>query len=272
MKIFITLVLVTIVGYTLYYFYQQGDITDPMISLSDLPKKRPVKTIIEVGTQGGMLPVSHKLYMAQDSCYQKHWAYQTKNKTYFKLTNTEFDQLYAVFVKNKFDKLKTKEVRTYDRGGVSVYLRLGNKTYQIHDSGGTYIKASSREAFKNVLAAIRALANKKLTPLKKTLEVKIDSSIVKLSQAGYLNSYTATINQGFDKKQAIPALSSFKILPGNHQFRVSFTTKEPLPNGKKYLSGDIQFNMTPSLKGMRIAMPPVIDSLNKHPKLILSTY
>jgi hypothetical protein len=272
MKIFVTLVLVTIIGYTLYYFYQKGDITDPMISLSALPEKRPAKTIIEVGTQGGMLPVSHKLYIAQDSCYQRHWAYQTKNKTYFKLTPAEFDQLYAVFVKNKFDKLTTKEIRTYDRGGVSVYLRLGNKTYQIHDSGSTYIKASSREAFKSILAAVRALATKKLAPLKKKLEVKIDSSIVKLSQAAYLNSYTAAINQSFDKKQVIPALLPFKILPGNHQLRVSFTTKEPLPNGKKYLSGDIQFNMSPRLKGIRIAMPPVIDSLTKHPKLVLSTY
>lgn len=272
MKKIIILVFVVLMGAGLYYFYQKGDITDPMISLSALPHKRPARTIIEVSHQGGMQPVSKHLYIGSDSCYQRHWAYQTKNKTYFKLSPTELDQLYAVFVNNKFDKLKTREVRTYDRGGVSVYLRLGSKNYQIHDSGSTYIKKSSLDAFKNVLNAINALVARKLEPLKQAFEVQIDSNIIKLSHSGYLGSNTAELSQGFDKKQGIPASLSFKILPGNHQFQVSFTTKDPLPNGKKYLSGDIQFTVNPETKGLMINMPPAADSLAKRQRLLLKTY
>ncbi|WP_299464853.1 hypothetical protein [uncultured Microscilla sp.] len=266
------LLFVIIAGGVFYYFYHQGAIPTTLVSVSKLPKKRPENLVIEVSKQGGMLPVSKSIYISQDSSYQKHRAYQTENKTYFTLNASELDQIYATFVNNKFDKLKTHNIRTHDRGGVSIFLRINRTTYKIHDSGSTYIHKGSKAAFSNILSSIKSLVNKKLTPLKQDFEVKIDSNITQLSKSGYLGSHTAGISHGFQKNQPIPGSLSFRLLPGKHLLRINFTTKAALPNGKNYLAGDLTFTVTSDTKGVMVKMPAPKDSLNNRQKLGLSVY
>ncbi|EAY26155.1 hypothetical protein [Microscilla marina] len=264
------LLFVILAGGVLYYFYQQGAIPTTLMSVSKLPKKRPENLVIEVSKQGGMLPISKGIYISKDSCYQKHRAYQTENKTYFTLNASELDQIYATFVNNKFDRLKTRNIRTHDRGGVSIFLRINRATYKIHDSGSTYINKGSKAAFSHILSSIKSLVANKLAPLKQAFEVKIDSSIAQVSQSGYLGSHTADISHGFQKNQPIPGSLSFRLLPGKHLLRINFTTRSALPNSKNYLSGDLKFTVTSDTKGVMVKMPAPKDSPSN--RLLLLTY
>lgn len=254
------LIFIVLSGGVFFYLYQKGNPFDVLLLPSQLPQKRPVNMVIEVGHGGGMLPVSKGLYISKDSCYQKRRAYQVKNKTYFKLTPQELDQLYQVFVANKFDCIKTYHTQTHDRGGTSVYLRINRKTYQVHNSGNTYIKKSSQSRFSKVVTTIKAMAATKLHPLKQGFEIQLSPEITRLVEAGYISSHTADINKGFNKEDSITSKQPFQILPGNHRFQLSFNTKDTLANGKKYLGQYFQLVVDQSIKGIKVFMAPTQDS------------
>ena len=140
-----------------FYLSQKGLLPNNPLASSSLPQKRPQGMVIEMHNGGGMLPISKGVYISADSCYQQNQAYRTKNKTYFKLSAKELDQLYQTFVHNKFDLIKTQHSQTHDRGGTSIYLRINRKTYQIHNSGSTYIRKSSQSNFSNVANSLKSI-------------------------------------------------------------------------------------------------------------------
>lgn len=254
------LIFIVLSGGALFYFSQKNNLPDALLLPSKLPTKRPTNMIIEVGHGGGMLPVSKGLYISKDSCYQKRWAYQVENKTYFKLTNQELDELYQAFVTNKFDRIKTRHIQTHDRGGTSVYLRINRKTYQVHNSGNTYVKKSSQGRFGKVVTAVKAMATTKLQPLKQGFEIQLSPEIIRLVEAGHIGSHTADINKGFNKGDSIATKQPFQILPGNHHFQLSFSTKNTLVNGKKYLGQRFQLVVDQSVKGISVFLAPKQDS------------
>jgi len=249
---FVILLLVAAVG--IIFFLSQKDLlpNNPLVS-SKLPSKRPQGMVIEMYNGGGMLPISKGMYISADSCYQRNQAYSTENKTYFKLSSQELDQLYQSFVSNKFDLIKTQHSKTHDRGGTSVYLRINLKTYQIHNSGSTFIRKGSQSNFSNVVNTLKKTVNAKIAPLLQDIRVQITQKIINLSQSAYVSSETANISQGFKKGENIPAQLSFKFTPGKHQLRMSFTTKDTLANGKKYLAGNFQLEINQSTKGLLIS-------------------
>lgn len=252
MKTLLSLLVLVVLSGGIYYFYQKGDITDAMLTISELPKDRPDNMVIEIGNGGGMLPISKGIYISKDSCYQSRWAYEAKNKTYFKLSASELDQLYKVFVDNKFDGIKTRHIQAPDRGGTSVYLRINRKTYQIHNSGGTFVKKSSAGAFKEVVSTVKNMVASKITPLKQGFTIWFYAPVRHLIASGHVGSATADISQGFKKEDALPDSLHYQILRGSHRFRLSFTTKDTLANGKTHLGGTFLLDIDANTKGIKV--------------------
>ncbi|OJJ19552.1 hypothetical protein BKI52_22355 [marine bacterium AO1-C] len=236
----------------LFYLSQKGILPDNPLAVSKLPKKRPKGMVIEMGNGGGMLPISKGVYISEDSCYQRNWAYRVENKTYFKLSNQELDQLYQTFVDNKFDRIRTLHSQTHDRGGTSVYLRINRKTYQVHNAGSTYIRKGSQSNFGEVVSNIKKIVAAKISPLLQDFSIQLNQEVIDLSLSGHISSPTANISKGFKQGDNIPNNITLKFLPGKHHLRISFTTKDTLTNGKKYLGGAFELNINPSTKGIRV--------------------
>ena len=237
----------------IFFLNKKGLLPDNPLQISELPTKRPSDMIIEVSKGGGMLPISKSLYISKDSCYQRHWAYRVENKTYFTLSDAELDELYKAFVDNKFDLLKTYHSQTYDRGGTSVYLRINRKTYKINDSGGTYLRKYSLDNFKNILNKVYNLVATKTTALKQDFDIHLEQSIIDLSISGHISSSTADYSKGFKKGETFVNKVSLKLVPGKHHFRISFTTKDTLPNGKTYLGEAFKLDIDKTTKGINIS-------------------
>src|ERR1043166_4412616 len=120
----------------------------------ELPEKRPDKIVVQLYDGGGMTPEGDEYYISEDSCYAKFWREKATNYVHFKLTREQLDSLYAVLYTNQFERIGTKEMETYDRGGITIYLRFGDKNYTVSDAGSTYIKEGWHDQFNAVTSAI----------------------------------------------------------------------------------------------------------------------
>ena len=93
----------------------------------------------------------------------------------------------------------------------------------------------------------------KTTALKQDFDIHLEQSIIDLSISGHISSSTADYSKGFKKGETFVNKVSLKLVPGKHHFRISFTTKDTLPNGKTYLGEAFKLDIDKTTKGINIS-------------------
>lgn len=127
---------------------------------------------------GGMLDLRTEIFISNDSC---SWSYRKNGREKhipFQLSEKELNQLYGLFVKNKFHLIKSRsEGEIYDRGGVEISLNVDGTSYRQNNSGSYFIEDEWKQNWENVSTAITSLTNRKLDEKKFPCHVLIDPSI-----------------------------------------------------------------------------------------------
>jgi hypothetical protein len=183
----------------------------------ELPEKRPDKLVIQLNDGGGMMPEGDEYYISADSCYAKFWREKATNYVHFMLTKEQLDSLYAVFYTNQFERIGTKEMETYDRGGISIRLSFGDKNYSVSDAGSTYIKESWHEAFNAVSAAIIRTAVPSIKERQAPVTIRFSKELLADSFALYFSAENFSFNTDSGRKETI----HYTMLRGQHSFHVS---------------------------------------------------
>ena len=181
---------------------------------TSLPAKRPDKMIVELYEGGGMLPESTNYYISEDSCYVKFFKNQAANILRFKLSSASLDSLYAVFYENSFDKITAKNSETFDRGGVSVTLRYGDKNIDKEDAGSTYINEVWQKNFYAVVTAIINQANKVVKENTVPFVVKFDKRLLVDS----LTFHFEVENFSYSSDSGHKETARFSLLRGAHTY------------------------------------------------------
>ena len=189
-----------------------------------LPEKRPKDVVFNYNEDGGMLPVGKNYFISADSSFANYYMYDARNKIYFNVSTEELDELYNIFYKNDFDKIKTFEEMVYDRGGNKVSISWkGEKIYK-SNTGISFIEKEWQEEYRVILSAIGKLVAPKINELKINFTLKIDTSIINLDKVTKIiidDDITY-----YSSKDGIKDSISLNLIPGEHNVRVSVTNKE----------------------------------------------
>lgn len=185
----------------------------------ELPEKRPHKIVVELYDGGGMSPEGTSYYICNDSCYVKFWRGQTTNILHYSLDSAQLDELYKTFYTNYFDKIKTKEMETYDRGGVTIYFRFADKNYTVSDAGSTYLLESWIKNFQEVESAIYKTASKAIAENTAPLVVKFGKEVISEKYAAYFNIEAQSYTTDSTRKES----KTFNLLKGRHEYYISLS-------------------------------------------------
>ncbi len=154
---------------------------------STMPKERPQDFNLSLSDHGGMLPAGYSIEISGDSSCLSYHAFGAKNKVYFKLTEQELDDVYQQCVRQKFDIIKEKEEKVYDRGGISIRLNVNGKTIRKSDAGTSFIKGKYAERFGSVEGMIRKMVKEKTDALKQIVMIHIEDRLLIDSTFLYIN-------------------------------------------------------------------------------------
>ncbi len=191
---------------------------------SPLPENRPQNIRFSYSLSGGMMYYSENIFISKDSCFYSINFGGTVSRVNFKLSESELDKLYRVFVENRFDKIKTYEEMVYDRGGESISLNWGKGNIaRVSNSGITFVKDSWSAEWNACLRAMVTLAKDRMNEQLKTYEIKLDSSLfgkecyIQINQ-NIVFPKSKLIAERDDEKEIIKHV---KLSPGYHRASVT---------------------------------------------------
>lgn len=128
-----------------------------------LPAERPADLSISFSANGGMLNRGASIDFDGDTVtLEANEAYDECVLTY-QPTTAELDQLYAVLLDNRVDRIGQYEQDIYDRGGYSLSIHWGMDDFvNVSDSGTSFIKSADSGRFNTIQTAIVSLNAKYL--------------------------------------------------------------------------------------------------------------
>lgn len=143
-----------------------------------LPEQRPADLDITESNGGGMVRAGDSTHISAKGCQFERWYGPNKVRAHFSLKPAELDKLYAVLRKNHFDRIQTRrEEGVYDRGGVTVSVSWGKKSYSISNAGLDFVRKDWARQWKAVLRAIDETTDHALEPKKVSVKFVFDTSL-----------------------------------------------------------------------------------------------
>lgn len=122
---------------------------------SRMPEKRPSDFYLHYSDGGGMMPYGVGLTVDGQTATQEIFNEGVTVQITYQLTADEADTLYQTLVENRLDRIQTyDEEEVYDRGGTSVSVTADGETFQVSDTGLTFVKNSWQAEYGGVLDGI----------------------------------------------------------------------------------------------------------------------
>jgi hypothetical protein len=124
----------------------------------------------------GMLPYGRSLYLSPTECYEIQTEYGKDKKVNFSLNQEQLLALAQAFEKQNFAGIRSQEIETADRGGITLLLRSQGNVLSRADAGSTFILKEDRPRFEALLAEIAQIIQAPLQAQKVALELSLDAS------------------------------------------------------------------------------------------------
>jgi len=216
-----------------------------------LPEKRPPHTVFSLKTGGGMRNISSHIQFSDTASFISLNYFEAENTLMLKVSQEELDQLYQVFLKQRFHKIKTFESQTFDRGGVNISLSMGEDYMHIADGGSTYIKDGYQDNFDAITKAINELAAQKMEAFKHSFVVEFDKSITDSGKYLYLEVDSGT--QYYTEEDGPQSQQELYLFEGRHYFNV-YLIDPDVPSHKRRAESTHHFVYTTTKDSNRITL------------------
>jgi len=126
----------------------------------DIAPKDSTKLSVHYQYSAGMLPENEIIYISNDTAYRTYRKDMEDEKTGWNPTMQELDDLYHVLLENNYWKItaRSSSETVYDRGGVSLTIKVDGKETRIDNSGNSFLEEKWQENFAMIITAIKAAA------------------------------------------------------------------------------------------------------------------
>jgi len=127
-----------------------------------LPKSRPSDFQLTYHVDGGMRYYFEDLEIGPDSCRFTINDHGQKLVNRFSMTPAELDELYAILISNKFERIRSLHQQVYDRGGESIRVswNKGANYMNVSNAQDSFIENGSKSQWNTVINYVRALIGK----------------------------------------------------------------------------------------------------------------
>ena len=132
------------------------------------------KLSISMYDGGGMLPVSFKTEINNDSAYWQYRRYGNETIINWTPTEKELNDLYSELKANDMNLIKADcGGEVFDRGGLSIKFVIDGTSYDVDNSGNCFIQEKWKEKYHNIVTALTKYRTDKVNEqmLSKPIEV-----------------------------------------------------------------------------------------------------
>lgn len=130
------------------------------LQVSKLPKTIPARTVIKFDETGGKGNYKSISISENVLYFEEKRGIQQTIKWAAKISNEDENNLYRVFVNNKFDLIKNdaREGTVYDAGSEGISLTVNNKIYSKNYGPNSPMSGDAQKHYRAVFKAINDLA------------------------------------------------------------------------------------------------------------------
>jgi len=134
------------------------------IGKSKLPNKMPEQVEFRYGENGGMSPYYKSIEIVGDTLTFTESAYPNDQSVKWskKIELVDKENLYQIFVENKFDRIKNKSKKhiVYDAGSEGASISFPGADYHVQYGANFPLSDKNRIRYNNVASAIQSLVSK----------------------------------------------------------------------------------------------------------------
>jgi hypothetical protein len=199
------------------------NLTSCSFASSKLPLN-PKSISIHWNKDGGMRYFSESISINRDTCEYHVNREGLKQDVKFILAENELRELNQIFIENQFDLIQTYEEEVHDRGGTSISLKVDGKSFNVSNSGMSFVKDNYYSAYKSVESAIHKYCEEELMSFKHEIVVKIDDSINNSEYNVIL--YINDKNVYSEKEVGAYKPISISLFQKNNKFEIYFMTQD----------------------------------------------
>ena len=200
---------------------------------TELIENRPRDFEVRYSVGGGMIDSSEGMTIKPGICKYTRRYEGIENSITFQLQKEELDELYQVFRRNRFDKIRTdNKTLVYDKGGASINLRVGHRFYNVGTSG-TFVIRGKKE-WRTILAALNKIIERVKKKQEVPLRIILDKSL--MNKHIYLNVLQKTLFYGLIDAQS-KTRHIVRLIPGKYRIKTQLKKVFDKKNPNKYLYG-----------------------------------
>ncbi len=190
-----------------------------------LPEERPDDAVFVFTRNQGMFPAFETIRIeGTRGTFEEGYDGARRTLT-FTVADGALDELYRVFRDQRFDRIRTyEEDDVYDRGGTSVALHVGGRSWSARNGGRTYVMSGWRDAYVATRVALYRVAMDALDGLRVPVTVWVDETLVGHPVRVAFNDHTV-----FESKAPLtaPVAETVRELPGEVRVRATLGTDPP---------------------------------------------
>jgi hypothetical protein len=172
---------------------------------------------------GGMARQGATYFISRDSSFADIMDNDANSKVYFKVSMDQLKSLYNIILQNSFHAIETYEEMVYDRGGTTIDVRADGESYQISNSGMTFIKENWRNEWQAVEDEIRSIISSELDRASEDVVLNIDESVMDENKIVNFNIGSFVFMSARDGYQKT---FSVRLYPGEHYMYVTMLNKD----------------------------------------------
>lgn len=146
---------------------------------SHLPLTRPAIFEVRYNGNSGMIPYAHTIRISAEQSNYTIYKEGFNVQVEFDLSSDELDQVYQTLRNNRIDRIWTYTEEVLDRGGGAVQVQAGLATYQVSNSGSSFIMSPWQTNYDNAVGAIMRLVQRPIPTNQPphTFDIRWDESL-----------------------------------------------------------------------------------------------
>ena len=183
--------------------------------------------VIEFYDGGGMLPVTEKFYISNDSASWFYDRFGGETTISWIPKPEDLQSIYKTLIENDYTNIiSIVEGEVFDRGGIVLNFTVDGTHTEINNSGNSFVDGGKRTEYNNILQKLKTYVDGEVQKQLISIPVQIGTGITSCNYDLKVDVNDVTVYQTYDDLKSLP-LNVF-CYPGENRIECSMFYKDSL--------------------------------------------
>lgn len=128
--------------------------------------------------EGGMLPISERIFISDSICYWQYLRYNRETIVNYDLNEDDMQTLSNVLVDHHFDEIQSsRKGHVMDRGGTVISIKQESGVHELNNNGSFFVEEEWLADFKAIKEFIYEMNQTEVERKKVPISVELDESL-----------------------------------------------------------------------------------------------